>query len=81
MNTDGKAVRITSEGRVTIPKEVRETLDIDTPGRIRFDKNERGEVVVNPVPRPSDVQGMLREERTEAPTAILRRDRERDRIR
>ena len=46
---DGTTVTATSKGQATIPKEFRDKLHIDTPGRVRFVENEAGEIVVWPV--------------------------------
>ncbi|PSP32121.1 AbrB/MazE/SpoVT family DNA-binding domain-containing protein, partial [Halobacteriales archaeon QH_10_67_22] len=37
---DGTTVTVTSKGQATIPKEFRDKLHIDTPGRVRFVENE-----------------------------------------
>jgi bifunctional DNA-binding transcriptional regulator/antitoxin component of YhaV-PrlF toxin-antitoxin module len=54
-------VRISEDGRALIPAELREESGIETPGRVRFRKNENGEVVVEPVPRPSEMRGAGKE--------------------
>ncbi|RAW44133.1 AbrB/MazE/SpoVT family DNA-binding domain-containing protein [Halorubrum sp. 48-1-W] len=78
---DGATVTVTSKGQATIPKEFREKLHIDTPGRVRFIENEDGEVVIRPVRRPSEIRGELatpaaKDEKSA--TELLREDRERD---
>jgi AbrB family looped-hinge helix DNA binding protein len=81
---DGTTVAVTSKGQATIPKEFRDKLHIDTPGRVRFVENERGEVVIRPVKRPSEIRGALADEANdeERPaTELLREERERDRQR
>jgi AbrB family looped-hinge helix DNA binding protein len=78
---DGTTVTVTSKGQATIPKEFRDKLHIDTPGRVRFVENEKGEVVVRPVKRPSELRGVLaskEEEREKSATELLREERERD---
>ena len=77
---DGTTVAVTSKGQATIPKELREKLRIDTPGRVRFVENEAGEVVVRPVKRPSELRGELAADANEeeSATELLRADRERD---
>ena len=75
-------VTVTSKGQATIPKEFRDKLRIDTPGRVRFVENENGEVVVRPVKRPSELRGALasEEDDQEKPaTELLREEREQDR--
>jgi len=72
-------VTVTSKGQATIPKEFREKLQIDTPGRVRFVETEGGEIVIRPVKRPSEIRGALRAEDDEKPvTALLRENREQD---
>ena len=39
--TNGTVVPVTSTGQATIPKKVRDKIDIDTPGRVRFVENEQ----------------------------------------
>ena len=79
---DGTTVTVTSKGQATIPKEFREKLHIDTPGRVRFVENEAGEIVIRPVKRPSEIRGALATSETEGgeqtATEMLREERERD---
>ncbi len=78
---DGTTVSVTSKGQATIPKEFRDKLQIDTPGRVRFVENETGDVVVRPVKRPSELRGALATEETEQETSateLLRNERQRD---
>jgi AbrB family looped-hinge helix DNA binding protein len=78
---EGTTVAVTSKGQATIPKQFREKLHIDTPGRVRFVENERGEVVVRPVERPSELRGALAAESDEegpSATELLREERDRD---
>ena len=56
---DGTTVTVTSKGQATIPKEFRDKLHIDTPGRVRFVENEDGDIVIRPVKRPSEIRGAL----------------------
>ena len=73
---DGTIVAVTRKGQATIPKRLRDKLHIDTPGRVRFVENERGEVVIRPVKRPSALRGALASEETERmATAQLREER------
>lgn len=78
----GTTVAVTSKGQATIPKEFRDKLHIDTPGRVRFVENEQGEIVVRPVKRPSELRGALAADDTDdqekAATEQLREERERD---
>ena len=78
---DGTTVTVTSKGQATIPKEFREKLHIDTPGRVRFVENEQGEVVIRPVERPSELRGALSsaaDDGEPSATDRLRAERERD---
>ncbi|QGX94826.1 AbrB/MazE/SpoVT family DNA-binding domain-containing protein [Haloplanus rallus] len=79
---DGTTVTVTSKGQATIPKEFRDKLHIDTPGRVRFVENEQGEIVVRPVKRPAELRGALasEDETEQAQSAMeqLRAERERD---
>lgn len=78
---NGTTVAVTSKGQATIPKEFREKLHIETPGRVRFVENDRGEVVIRPVKRPSEIRGALADETAEqGPSATdrLREERQRD---
>lgn len=74
----GTTVTVTSKGQATIPKEFRDKLRIDTPGRVRFVENEAGEVVVRPAKRPVELRGALATETAErerSPTELLREER------
>lgn len=78
----GTTVTVTSKGQATIPKEFRDKLHIDTPGRVRFVENEEGEIVIRPVKRPSEIRGALAtsevEEGEQTATEMLREERKRD---
>ncbi|WP_135829947.1 AbrB/MazE/SpoVT family DNA-binding domain-containing protein [Halorussus halobius] len=63
--TDGRVVRVSKKGQTTIPKALREKFDIDAPGRVRFRETDAGEIVVEPVPHPSDLRGSLADEDAE----------------
>ena len=80
---DGTTVTVTSKGQATIPKEFRDKLHIDTPGRVRFVENEEGDIVIRPVKRPSEIRGDLATSETEenerTATEMLREERKRDR--
>jgi antitoxin PrlF len=74
-------VTVTSKGQATIPKEFRDKLHIDTPGRVRFVENEQGEIVIRPVKRPSELRGALASEdenHEKAATEQLREERKQD---
>lgn len=78
---DGTTVAVTSKGQATIPKEFRDKLHIDTPGRVRFVETEQGEIVIRPVKRPSELRGALAADdgdREKSATERLREERHRD---
>jgi AbrB family looped-hinge helix DNA binding protein len=77
---DGTTVTVTSKGQATIPKEFRDKLHIDAPGRVRFVETEDGDVVIRPVKRPSELRGALasEDEREQSATELLRQERKRD---
>jgi AbrB family looped-hinge helix DNA binding protein len=79
---DGRTVTVTSKGQATIPKEFRDKLHIDTPGRVRFVENEQGEIVVRPVKRPAELRGALASEdeteQAQSATEQLRAERKQD---
>lgn len=79
-DSEPTTVSVTSKGQATIPKEYREKLRIDTPGRVQFVENDQGEVVIQPVTRPDEIRGGLASEgdRERSPTAQLREDRTRE---
>lgn len=70
---------VTSKGQVTIPKAVRDRLQLEAGDEIDFMLNERGDVVVRPVSGDvHDLRGILERPRRRAVTveqmnaAILR---------
>jgi len=82
---DGRTVTVTSKGQATIPKEFRDKLHIDTPGRVRFVETAAGEIVIRPVERPSELRGALASDEDDrdsekSATELLREERERDEI-
>jgi len=54
-----KVVSISSRGQATIPKEFREQLGINTPGRVKFVRTDEGEIVVRPIHSVTDLRGIL----------------------
>ncbi|WP_458190104.1 AbrB/MazE/SpoVT family DNA-binding domain-containing protein [Haladaptatus sp. NG-WS-4] len=54
-----KVVSVSSRGQATIPKEFREELGIDTPGRVKFVRTVEGEIVVRPIHSVTDLRGVL----------------------
>ena len=79
---DGTTVTVTSKGQATIPKQYRDKLHIDTPGRVRFVENEEGDVVIQPVKRPSEIRGALApseaDEGEQSASELLLEEREQD---
>ncbi|AZQ14297.1 AbrB/MazE/SpoVT family DNA-binding domain-containing protein [Halorubrum sp. PV6] len=59
-NTESeRVVSVSSRGQATIPKEFREELGIDTPGRVKFVRTEEGDIVVRPIRSVTDLRGIL----------------------
>ena len=60
---------ITSKGQVTIPKEIRDALTLNSGDKLEFEVNDRGDLLVRPVTRSvSDVFGRLEQSRSSAVT-------------
>jgi AbrB family looped-hinge helix DNA binding protein len=52
---------MTTKGQVTIPKEIREHLKVDTGDRLSFVVQEDGSVIVQPITRDvRELSGLLR---------------------
>ena len=76
-----KVVSVSARGQATIPKEFREQLDIDTPGRVKFIRTDEGDIVVRPIRSLTDLRGVLKgktDEQGRTATQRLRDERERD---
>ncbi|MBX0297926.1 AbrB/MazE/SpoVT family DNA-binding domain-containing protein [Haloarcula nitratireducens] len=71
-----KVVSVSSRGQATIPKEFREELDIDTPGRVKFVRTEEGEIVVRPIHSVTDLRGVLEGKTDEQDRSAVERLRE-----
>ncbi|WP_135306036.1 AbrB/MazE/SpoVT family DNA-binding domain-containing protein [Haloarcula amylovorans] len=71
-----KVVSVSSRGQATIPKEFREELDIDTPGRVKFVRTEEGEIVVRPIHSVTDLRGVLEGKTDEQGRSAVERLRE-----
>jgi len=54
-----KVVSVSSRGQATIPKEFREELGIDTPGRVKFVRTDEGDIIVRPIHSVTDLRGIL----------------------
>lgn len=74
--SDGKIVSVTSQGQATIPKEFREKLNLQTPGRVKFREDEDGNITIEEVRDIRDFQGIATGEKSL--TAELREERQRD---
>lgn len=71
-----KVVSVSSRGQATIPKEFREELGIDTPGRVKFVQTEEGEIVVRPIQSVTDLRGVLEDKTDEQGRSAVERLRE-----
>lgn len=54
---DPEVVRVSQKGQATIPKQLREKFGIETPGEV-FIYEERGRIVIEPVPSPDELHGI-----------------------
>lgn len=81
-NSEKKIVSVTKHGQATIPKQFREKLGIDTPGKVLFREAEDGTIVVEQIRSPSEMRGFAKEHgesTTDKPaTQLLREKRERE---
>jgi AbrB family looped-hinge helix DNA binding protein len=50
---------VSSRGQATIPKEFRDELGIETPGRVKFVRTDDGDIVVRPITSVRDLRGVL----------------------
>jgi len=76
-----KVVSVSSRGQATIPKEFREELGIDTPGRVKFVRTEEGDIVVRPIHSVTDLRGILKDKTDDqgrSATERLQEEREAD---
>lgn len=78
-----KVVSVSSRGQATIPKEFREELGIDTPGRLKFVRTEEGDIVLRPIHSVTDLRGIL-EDKTDnqgcSATEYLQEERTADNV-
>ena len=75
-----KVVSVSPRGLATIPKEFREELGIDAPGRVKFVRTEDGDIVVRPIRSVTDLRGTLAGETDDegrSATEMLRDERSR----
>lgn len=76
-----RVVSVSARGQATIPKEFREKLGVDAPGRVKFVETEGGAIVVQPITSVTDLRGVLAGETDESgrtATELLRTERSRD---
>ena len=76
-----QVVNVSKRGQATIPKEFRDELGIEAPGRVKFVRTEEGDIVVKPIQSLTDLRGILSgktDEDGKTATEILRKERERD---
>lgn len=76
-----KVVSVSARGQATIPKEFREELGIEAPGRVKFVRTNTGEVLVRPIRSVKDLRGILADKTDEqgrSATERLREEREHD---
>lgn len=70
-----KIVSVTEKGQATIPKEFRDALGIEAPGRVKFRETSAGRVVIEPVLSARSFRGALGTTDDHSGIEILRRDR------
>lgn len=71
-------VRVTSKGQATIPAGLRVKFGIRAPGLVRF-VERGGRLVVEPVPTPREMRGILKRlGEKESLSELLRRERRED---
>jgi looped-hinge helix DNA binding domain, AbrB family len=73
---EGKIVSLSRKGQATIPKELRDKHGIEPGGKVRIRENEKGEIVIEPVPTLREFRGAATSE--PSGTSILEEERERD---
>jgi antitoxin PrlF len=71
-----KVVSVSSRGQATIPKEFREELGIDTPGRVKFVRTDEDEIVVRSIHSVRDLRGVLEGKTDEEGRSAVERLRE-----
>jgi antitoxin PrlF len=69
------ATRITTSGRVTIPRKVREALRLSPGDAVEFTTNGSGEYVIHKAPAAAHVSGARHRERPTHPKAEAQRQR------
>ncbi|HVR37925.1 MAG TPA: AbrB/MazE/SpoVT family DNA-binding domain-containing protein [Thermoanaerobaculia bacterium] len=58
---------VTSKGQITLPKSIRDRLQLDTGDQVDFVVNDRGDVVVRPITLDvTELRGLLKRSRKRA---------------
>lgn len=76
-----KVVSVSAEGQITIPKEMREKLKIDTQGRIKFVWTDKGDIIIRPIYSEEDFRDSVHEksnQKRDLPLERLEEDYRRD---
>lgn len=76
-----QVVSVSARGQATIPKEFREALGIETPGRVKFVRTAEGDIVVRAIQSVKDLRGVLdgtTDDCGRSATERLRAEREQD---
>ncbi len=67
---------LTSQGQITIPKDVRDALQRHTGDKVEFVENDRHEIVLKPITkRAADVSGLLSRYKKQDPVSIDKMNR------
>lgn len=62
---------LTSKGQITIPKNVRDALQLHAGDKVEFVENDRHEIVLKPVTKmAADVSGLLSKYKKKHPVSI-----------
>ncbi len=62
---------LTAKGQITIPKDVRNALQLHAGDKVEFVENDRHEIVLKPVTkRAADVSGLLSRYKKKVPVSI-----------
>lgn len=75
-----KTIMVTQRGQATIPKEYRDAIGVDAPGRVTMQLTDEG-ILVRPVPTPDELTGELAgqtDEEGRTGVELLRESREAD---
>lgn len=66
---------LTSKWQITIPKDLRESMSIDTGDKVEFIINEQNEIVIKPITKKAiDVFGQLSKYKKDKPVSIKEMD-------